>query len=54
MKGKKIPIRKTAAKGPIEADDRLMANWSTDPNFSTTNTKPGKNQTIIGWNYDLR
>lgn len=42
INGKNSPIRNTPARGPIEAEDKLIVNCNTEPSFSTTNTKPRK------------
>lgn len=43
MNGKNMPIRNIPARGPIDAEERLIVNCNTAPNFSTICTKPINN-----------
>lgn len=45
--GNNTPIRKTPVRGPIDAEERLMANCNTDPSLSTTNTSAETQLKII-------
>lgn len=49
IKGKKIPIKNTPVRGPMQADERLMVSCNTVPNFSTTNTKPVNKEQCKIW-----
>ena len=54
MKGKKIPMRNTPANGPIDAEDRLIVSWRTDPSISTTYTKPENYSFLLENTYIIR